>query len=268
MNLDQAIQKAMKLLRLSKSPNAHEAALAAQKAQEVIDTYKLDVSSLDYDQTSAQEDNEPVKDFGYEDPLEESNWSTFSVESIRLASTIAFYNQTCTAWKKTGDGNGGVQIRIVGRASDVQTVRYLYGFYKAQILQMVKEHCKGNSYAYRREFFTGVVDAIAMKIKEGRDQIKVTVCDQHQNNPLALVRVEKAIARLEKRGDEAAAFMQAQREKVAAAYKAAGVKMRSGSSFRGGGGLTGGRAHGQREGKNIRTTGASASLGSGQKQIG
>ena len=267
MTLDEAIQKAMKLLRLSKSPNVHEAALAAQKAQEIIDTFKLDVSSLDCDESRGQEDNEPVKDFGYEDPLEESNWKTFSVESIRLASTIAFYNQTITAWRKKGDSEGGIRIRIVGRASDVQTVRYLYGFYKFQILEMVKQHCKGNSYAYKREFFTGVVDAIAEKLKAGKEQVKAAARSAQSSNPLALVRVEKAIARLEKRYNDVLAVEQATREKLAKAYKDAGIKMRSGSGFRGGGGLTGGRAHGQREGKNIRTSGASASLGSGQKRI-
>ena len=56
------VDKVRKLLRLAESPNANEAALAAAKAQELIDAHNLSAALLAYDEGSAQP-NEPIEDF-------------------------------------------------------------------------------------------------------------------------------------------------------------------------------------------------------------
>jgi hypothetical protein len=62
MTYEEALRKAAACLRLSKSSNQAEAALAAAKAQEIMDKYQISAEVLKLDQP--KEADEPVMDFG------------------------------------------------------------------------------------------------------------------------------------------------------------------------------------------------------------
>lgn len=47
MNYNEALDKVRKLLRLSESSNPHEAALAASRAQEIMERFKIERLSMD-----------------------------------------------------------------------------------------------------------------------------------------------------------------------------------------------------------------------------
>ena len=60
MTRDEAIAKARKLLSLAESDNAHEAALATARAQEIFDRYEINQAIVDLQ----GEENEPDKGRG------------------------------------------------------------------------------------------------------------------------------------------------------------------------------------------------------------
>src|SRR5215472_13049576 len=104
MTHEEAIRKAMACLKLAQSSNPNEAALAAAKAQEIIERYKLDVTGLDYDSEQVKkDDSEPVKDFGFSDPLENTDYGS-RIWSLRLASVVSRVNQTRIVYNDTGKG--------------------------------------------------------------------------------------------------------------------------------------------------------------------
>jgi hypothetical protein len=237
--------------------------VAAAKAQKIINDYHLDVSQLDFDSNQVEEDKEEVKNFGYEDPLDDQ--PKFGKELLQLAREVAAQNCCYVAYTKVTTYE--LKFRIVGRPSDVQTTRYLYGFFKNQIYEIMERCTKGNSPTYKGQFVAGVIDTICVKLNEAKKQTFAEARAAQSNNPLALVRVDKAIARLDKRAKDVLDFALAERRKVAQTYKAAGLRMGKGRGFNGARVDTGGRVHGQREGASVRMTKASGSLGSSRKSI-
>jgi len=190
MNHEEAMAKAVKLLRLATSSNANEAALAASRAQEIIDRYKLGSLSLDYNGSAAQE---PIKDFGF-DPLDpdskrHASWRT------RLASSIAKNNQ-CKVYLQGGRGTLG----IVGRPSDVSAVRYLFSWMLREVEALVKRDCPGTGKMWTNNYRIGVVETVAKRLAEQHDETQAAVKAEaaaDAGNPMALVRVNSAIAKLE-----------------------------------------------------------------------
>jgi hypothetical protein len=91
MTHQQAIEKAVKLLRLAQSCNPHEAALAASRAQEIMDRHKLEGLSAEYNTDALnRKPEEPIRDFKADlmDPGTQSEtWKG------RLAATVAAVNE-------------------------------------------------------------------------------------------------------------------------------------------------------------------------------
>lgn len=264
MTQQEAIDKALKLLRLAKSSNEHEAALAASKAQEVMDKYKLDISSLEYDKQDAERDSEQVKDFGYGDPLIEFSHLSDNRWLLSLATTVARSNQCRIIYSKIDGVTGnlgkeikrGATIKIVGHPSDVQVVRYLYSYLRNEVERLIKENCVGNSISYKRGFGLGVVDTIANKLWEQKKQTESAMRGEYAHNPLALVRVNNAIAKVEKRSMAVDKYIEQNmnlgKGRGGYANKTEGMNA---------------RAHGRVAGENVRFTLARGALGTGRKQI-
>lgn len=260
MTYEEALRKALACLRLAeRGGTKEEAASAAAKAQEIITKYQIDISDVDFDAERLKEDAEPIKNFGYEDPLDCPTASEFSREMFSLAQTVAYFNQCVVAYRKTEKAYS-FQFRIVGRATNVSTVRYLYGFYKHQIIEIMKAATRGNSRTYKEQFVMGCIDAIQAKLAVQEKETFAKARGDQAGNPLALVRVNNAVARIEKmRVDVHAAFNDTKKSYGTARGGFAGTGTRT---------TTGGRSHGQREGKKIRTTQAGAAIGGGRKEIG
>jgi len=254
MNQEDAIRKAMACLRLAKSSNQAEAALAAAKAQEIMERFKLNIDDLDFDANQVKENNEPIKDFN-DDPLENTG-DADRKWSLRLASTVARNNLCRVYYSNMGsceERNKSYRISIVGRPSDVSTVRYIYSYLKGEVARLMNENCKGNSRSYKVNYCFGVVDAIDAKLHEQKNKTQSEVKAEHANNPLALVRVNNAIARMEKQDAEVAVWMKSNLH----------LRKSSGSGMPNSATRMTARAHGQRDGKNVRFTSAKAGLGRG-----
>lgn len=256
MTLDEAIDKARKLL--AKGNNAatspEESAAFLAKAQQIINDYKLDVNGLDYDENQTKDDAEPVQDFGYSDPLDHVTYGQYrNTWTTRLASILSTHNQTRIVFTTHADRS--ITIKIIGRASDVQVVRYLYAFFKRQVEELAKPACKGHSTAFRGQFCMGVLDTLWWKLSAEKEKSIKAKREELSGNSTALVRIDKALARIEKRAKDVDEFIE---ETMGDLRKGRGGSFRT---------ETGGRTAGQIAGRNLRMTSSKAALGSTRREI-
>lgn len=203
MTPDLLIARVQKLLRLSTSSNANEAASAAAKAQALIDEHNLSAAMLAIDNAVPMQgpDDEPIIDFHKAGaPLDRPEGKNLDRWKSALALGVANANG-CRVYLSSGS------IALVGRASDAETVRYLYGYLTREVERLATEHGKGFGKSWRNNFRLGVVDAIRDKLTEQRakfvEQARVAVVDNAQ----ALMRVNTALARVESRGTSVDAWL-------------------------------------------------------------
>ncbi|MSU62348.1 MAG: DUF2786 domain-containing protein [Pedosphaera sp.] len=191
MTHQEAIEKAVKLLRLAQSSNPHEAALAASRAQEIMDRFKLEGLSADFDPRA--QPAEAIEDFRA-DPLDPgANVETWRA---RLCHHVAASNECKVYILRTVNGSG---FAIVGRASDAQTVRYLYSWLKQEVDRLACEHCGGLGRTYWNNFRIGCVETVVERLMESRKATTEAVkAEASAAGGLALVRVERALALREK----------------------------------------------------------------------
>ncbi len=190
MTRDEAIQKALKLLKLSESSNPHEAALAAQRAQEILLKFQITETMLG-DET-IQEKEEEIKDFTYTNPLEKMNIRMTRWKS-QLASVVSRANQ-CRIYICNQS-----TIGIVGRESDVNTVRYLYQALCFEVDSLAKRYASGNGKSYSNNFRFGVVDAIAIKLKEAKENIQKEMHQEASNTGTSMIKLDNAIAKIKQK---------------------------------------------------------------------
>lgn len=225
MTKQEAIAKAAKLLRLATSSNPHEAALAASRAQEIIDKHNLSMG--DVNNTEQQtEDNEPIVNFG-QDYLDASGpGSPTCTYKVKLCSGIARANQ-CRIILYAGRG-----ISIIGRPGDVATVRYFTSWLTQEIINLVKRDCLGRSDAYKNAYRVGAVITIVEKVRAQFDATVQAAKQEQAGNNLALVRINNAVARLERRAADVDKFIETTMKLG---------KARAGGSFSDHGGFAAGR---------------------------
>ncbi|MEL6346843.1 MAG: DUF2786 domain-containing protein, partial [Myxococcota bacterium] len=108
---ERLLDRVQKLLALARSPNVHEAALAAARAQELIDRHRL--------QALLDEDAE-IED-GQETPLEEGRrlrkWKSVLAQSLAQMNGCIAYTETCGRMKR---------LILVGASDDRAAVRALW----------------------------------------------------------------------------------------------------------------------------------------------
>ena len=195
MSTDKIIDKVKKLLRLSTSDNPNEAALAAAMAQKLIDQHQLDTALLALDGVEA-ETNEEIEDFGGRGAwLDEKN----ATWKGRLGLVIAHLNG-CQVYVHSG------RLSIIGRPSDVDTVRYLYGYLTYEVNRLANQAGKGCGRVWNNNYRLGVVDTIKSKLREQSQKFKDEARQAVGSNSQALVRVDQALAKIDSRSKEAAAW--------------------------------------------------------------
>jgi hypothetical protein len=241
MTVENIITRVQKLLRLSQAnSNAEEAASAAAKAQELIDQHNLTTAMLALDGAEPEVD-EPIYDFFKAgSPLDtqktQQRWRGV------LALHIAKMNSCRVYWS-------GASLALVGRPSDADTVRYLYGYLAYEVERLAATQA-GMGRTWRNNFRLGVVDTIAEKLKAQHTRFVETA---RLETGTALVRVDRALAKIEQRGSSVDAWLKAN------------LKLRGGEK-RGARGDQSARAAGRQAGKSISIGAARGALG-GQKGL-
>lgn len=246
MGRDEAVALAAKLLRLARSDNPNEAALAAARAQEVIDKYKLSqlaVEQSDSGTGPAPEPDEPIRDFD-SSPLDA--WgANYCRWRISLASFVARANQ-CRIYMSHRGGKAG--IFIIGRASDAETVRYLYAWIVREVDRLADRDGAGNGKTWRNNFRLGVCDTVGKRLQEQRratEQAFMRDAETESDIPRerALVLASTAIQKLQRRSVEVDRWM------------AQNVRGMRNYSMGGAAGDYGARMAGREAGKSIALTG-------------
>lgn len=199
-NYTEALHKVAKLLRLAKSDNPNEAALAASRAQEIIDRFKIEAAALALDGAAPEE---PIQDYG-DDPLEyltrKATWKA------RLANVIARHN----GCKMYNNYNGPA---VIGRPSDVAAVRSLYSWLRQEVDRLALRDCKGNGMIWANNYRLGIVDTISNRLHDQKRDTEAALRKETQRteqttevNRLALLRINTAIIKVEQQRQQVEAW--------------------------------------------------------------
>lgn len=169
--LQAVIDRIAKLRALATSDNQHEAETAAALAEKLIQEHRL--SEADLDATSArpdepiEEDNGSLFDFGFQLP----KWEWSLASDLGRLYGIAFWvdqkQVKCDVYPYTKSGQC---LRIVGRRSDVEILRYQYAFLSLEIERLTQAWASSHKFArgeartmmnsYRLGAVKGVIDAM------------------------------------------------------------------------------------------------------------
>lgn len=250
MTYEEAQDKVRKLLRKAQGGTTpEESALFAAKAQEIMDKFNIESVAADLESDSPKAD-EPIQNFDREPALEacqkDSMWTVYLSQVVAEANGCKMYLRRLPT--------AGVKTFLIGRAADVSTARYMIGLLAEEVRRLNREHALGYSEKYRRDFKYGVVDAIAIKLREQWNKTTFEVRKDITSH-MALVRVNNAIMKLEQRLTTVSEW-----EKHNMKYST-----RGGSSNYNAGESA--REHGQRVGKTIQLNRAKGGITSGAKSL-
>lgn len=153
------IRKVKALLARSRSQNEHEAAVAAAKAQEILQQYNLDLSLLE---------DAPKPEYVRENITLE----TMRVWRKRLAHRLAQFN-FCKFFFWRGSHNGA----FVGEPHNIEVVKALYAYLSHELEQIanigyatyaadVAHWRRLSPVAWKEAFYTGAVDVIEWRLYE------------------------------------------------------------------------------------------------------
>jgi Protein of unknown function (DUF2786) len=251
------LRKVQKLLALSgNNSNAEEAATAAAKAQALMDEYRITQAMLYVERD--RDDEEEIVDFAKKDAPLDNLGSRLPTWRGALATILAKANQCYTFAQKKVElltREVSTHIEIVGRPSDVDTVRYLYAYLVREIDRLVARDGRGCGKTWANNYRIGVVETISLRLRTQRAETERAMHEKVAADARALVLVDKALEKMKAVAAEA--------EDVARRGRKLGS---SAASFRGDADA---RAQGREAGKSLRLSGTSkGALGSGKRAIG
>lgn len=176
---DAILDRVRKLLALATSPNAHEAASAAELAQTLIARHRLQ-QWLDADAVAADE-AEAIDD-ARDEPLDVARkprtWK------VALATTLADAN-SCVAY--TLDRGKERAIVLVGRAADRAAVLELWTWLVTRIEWLSATHGAGRDRKWHDAYRVGVVATIGERLSAVDEQVRGELSEG------ALVRVDPVL---------------------------------------------------------------------------
>lgn len=255
----QALRQAAKLLKLAEHANTspEEAAVAASKAQEIMTRFKIEHIVAQESQVTPEPEEE-IEDFAkkgahlYNDGGQKvSGWLN------RLAVVLSKANQckVYTSWTPPKLGRrASATIEIIGRPSDAETVRYMFGYLSNEVERLTKIHGKGCGRTWCNNFRLGIVDAVSERLKAQRKTTEEELRKQAEaGSTMALVKVDNALAVLDRRLQEAEDFAE-ETLNLRKTYSRATFDPSA-------------REAGRNAGKNISLGGAKGGLGSGRKAL-
>lgn len=142
------LEKISKLLALANSPNEHEAALAAQKAAELLAQHNLCVADLGQDQ-----DEDITK--GIVDKT-----GRYVTWKMWILAGIAHANG-CQAMRSTSTG----EMRLVGTETNIVVSKSLYQYLTAVVDKLVKQH-RGKGRAFINAFRVGCATRLRQRLEQ------------------------------------------------------------------------------------------------------
>jgi hypothetical protein len=203
MTDDKILDRVRKLLELANNNlNVNEAANAAAAAQELMTRHAIGEAMLAPVADTVDEQIEA--DLLYAQGKKHATWRGI------LAVVMAEVNQ-CKVFVQGGD------LRIIGRPSDAATVRYLFSYVIREIERLCKEEAgwRGNpGRVWCNNFKLGAVESVNKRLRESAAQARAAMRREASANDTmgtgsAIVLVNNALAKLDKRTEDVRAFAQA-----------------------------------------------------------
>lgn len=154
---DKLLDRVRKLLALAESPNVHEAALAAARAQALIDAHRLQ-GLLD------AEDDAPVTD-GRSAPLESGR--RLRKWKVVLASGLAEVNGCLAYTERVGKMK---RIVLVGTEDDRAAVSMLWDWLVRRIEWLSATHGAGQDRRWHDAFRIGAAQTIAGRLRMSQQE--------------------------------------------------------------------------------------------------
>ena len=156
----QMLDKVEKLLRLSQSPNEHEAALAASRVQEILLKYGLSISDV------------PTSD---RPSVSDDAFTTASVPWLHkfLAKLARVYD--CRSYRDLGTQFS--ELHVVGHPHNKEALRLVFNYLSTTIVGLgfaaaQEAHIKGRYLQeYSSSFCIGCSERIVERIRQAKEQI-------------------------------------------------------------------------------------------------
>lgn len=146
------IEKVKRLRALATSSNVNEAANAAAAADKLLQEYRLSEAEL-------ESTNGPLstRETANLDPEPIVSWNRRVTSWQSSLSAMLARHYSCSA---IVDNKNNPKILVVGRPSDISTVRYMYSWLSLEISRLSHLYCKGYGKSYSDSFCKGAVVGI------------------------------------------------------------------------------------------------------------
>jgi hypothetical protein len=195
MDKRQVTEKIKKLLRLSESPNENEAALAAVRAQEMMEKYQISIMDTDDGGELSTADDFTVDQKGRFEPW----YLAFFVGLATLYDLNPYLKRNCRK-----NGKNYTKLQVIGLETDAEVFRYAFQFLTDTTLRLYKQELEKKKRAagavpsrkqintFRYSFCQGCTTRILKKMRAAKQS-------QAQTDSTALVVVKtEAIERYKK----------------------------------------------------------------------
>jgi hypothetical protein len=156
------IEKIKALLRLARSANKHEAELALQRAFELAEKHKIDVTTLDPD-ANAEDVTHELFGFG---------WRLAFLNGVMLNLCVRFFHVEICLKKP--------DVMFVGKPTDITIAWYVYGFLCQQCRKWLRQFeaeeksaRRKITEAKRKNFISGFSYGIASQLREVKAAIQI-----------------------------------------------------------------------------------------------
>ncbi len=163
------VEKVRKLIALSGSPNEHEAALAAQKAQELMRRHGIELAQVAISHGASK--------VGMD---QESTQSRLDPWRRSLAASIAQSMGGAVVFTRSGDRGAAGVMSFFGPAGTAQSIVALYQHLEAQLETIAavatanRAHTRVHSHTYRTSFLLGAVDRLQQRLSRHRAAVTAT----------------------------------------------------------------------------------------------
>ncbi len=187
MNENKILTKLEKLLALSDSPNQHEAEAAMEKAIQLATQNNIDLSRV-----SAQ--NRPKDQIENEELS--ANASRLPITHLFVADIL---KQFFSVRIVSGGGRiSGRRLYFIGRKSDIENAKFLYGFLNTTFMRLWHGHYKKNPHlnlaTARQGYLLGLWQGLTAKLKAAKAAAEQTLhTEERHGYQIMIVDHEKAL---------------------------------------------------------------------------
>lgn len=164
MNISDVIAKVIKLLSLSTSSNANEAANATSAANKLIDAYRLSQADL--------ENHSQVTESVVEDDEHAYVSGRVTRWKEKLLQTLASH-YGAVIWNDCHYPSGRLvtRHRLVGRRSDIEVIKFLFAYISSECQRLCDLEGKGKGKVFCNSYCIGFVNGIALQLQTSRVEV-------------------------------------------------------------------------------------------------